>query len=65
MSDPADLRPWTLTLDEFDGLFGPLQPVDGWYPNEEYTFQFAGRRYGVGFGWGLFVGIDRLPDTQE
>ncbi|GEM30007.1 hypothetical protein AB0H58_09805 [Nocardia neocaledoniensis] len=57
---PAALGTWSVTVDEFSALFGPLQSVDSWYPNEEYVFESAGRRYGVGFGWGLFLGVDQL-----
>lgn len=60
VANPADFPLWSVTVDEFSQLFGPLQAVDSWYPNEEYVFDFDGQRYGVGFGWGLFLGIDRL-----
>ncbi|UFS96371.1 hypothetical protein [Nocardia huaxiensis] len=60
VSSPTELPLWSVTVDEFSQLFGPLQSVDSWYPNEEYTFEFAGDKYGVGFCWGLYLGVDRL-----
>lgn len=60
VAHPSALGLWSVTVEEFDKLFGPVQPVDSWLPNEEFIFWFEGRRCGVGFGWGLYLGFDQL-----
>ncbi|AMW19448.1 hypothetical protein [Mycobacteroides chelonae] len=62
VNSPTELIPWSTDIAEFTHQFGPM--VDGrrWHPTdkilpgyEEYEFLWKEDRYGVGFGWGLFL----------
>lgn len=61
-TSPSEQAPWTMDLTDFTQHYGPLAltstaPLfDEYLPAQElHKFEWDGREYGAGFGWGLFL----------
>jgi hypothetical protein len=59
---PTVQPPWSMDTDDFAHCFGPTNVTstsvlfDKYLPAQElHEFDWEGRRYGAGFGWGLFL----------
>lgn len=62
VDSPIGRQVWSLDVNEFTTLFGPLTPgsqrsiFDESLPNyREYEFEWDGWPWGAGFSWGLFM----------
>jgi hypothetical protein len=62
ISEPEELATWSVTINELDDMFGPLEDGDHWPPYEEFLFNAASSaRYGASFSWGLLQRLQKLP----
>lgn len=59
---PTGQPPWSMDTADFAQHFGPVTVTstsalfDEYLPAQElHEFEWGGRRYGAGFGWGLFL----------
>ncbi|UAK32114.1 hypothetical protein K8O92_31110 [Nocardia asteroides] len=64
VDEPTELPPWSVTVDEFEELFGPLSEGEQWLPNSEYLFERSGRTCVAAFGWGLLLEVVENPTAM-
>ena len=64
---PTIQPPWSMDTVDFAHCFGPAKVIstsvlfDKYLPAQElHEFDWEGRRYGAGFGWGLFLSASRM-----